>query len=342
MISGANFNMGRNQEEFQFLVIEKLEIKYQNISAPYVVELQFGLINFLFFGSTLHPRLYGKQFRFNLTDRYSVIQSALSASKAELSAIVSVSCNASEIREMFNRIHDIAILLSFVNGTWVSVAYVDTIWNRAVVSTQVFAVRVYDYYDKESLIDVVRQPTDLNAFLTNATGPYTDLRGKLLLNFALEYCILAKSASAVAQIEYLTLFVALESLVNRLQNHIPHAKSSSRLKSLFVCLSNCLLCISGKRRKPKFLILKRLRDALDHYELRDYGGVTQLMPSDGSPNYETIRNDLAHRGDFPSEIDSHSCVMNLLDTFQRLLLAILQYRGNYVDCSRDFQTRMID
>ena len=344
MITGVTvtFNAGSLRYEFQFRVTEELKIEYQRLSPPYVIDLQFGLINCLFSYPTLHPRLYGKLFRFKLVGQYSVISSALATSKAELSATVSVSCIPAEITKMRNRMSDLAILLSFASGTWVSVAYVDTLQNGVIVSTVIFSTRVYEYYDKEPLIDLRINPADLNTFLTRTAEHYTDLKEKLLLNFALEYCVLAKSASPVAQIKFLTLFVALESLVNRLQNHIPQTEKPPRWKSVYECLSSCFYCVRGKRRKPKFLVLKRLRSALDYYRLSDLAGLTDLVPPNGNPNYETIRNDLAHRGDFPSGIDPHSCVVGLIETFQRLLLAILEYRDYYISCLEDYQRRMLD
>lgn len=325
--------------QFRFLVTEELKINYQRLSAPYVVELQFGLINFVFLGPRFHARLYQNQiFIFELLGQYSAITRALSSSRAELTSKVRVPCRPLEIKKISERIYDVAMLLSFASGTYVSVAYVDTLSSGNLISTEVFHTKVYDYYDKEPLIDFLIHPADLRSFLVRATTLYTDLRSKLALDFALEYCVLAKSASAFLQIKFITLFIALEALVNRLQNHIPHARGPTGWRRSFECLS----AFRRRRQMPKLLVLKRLRVALQYYGLKDLAGVAALVPSGGRPNYEAIRNHLVHRGDFPPDTDSVSSMRCLLDTFQRLLLAILDYRDNYIDCSRDFQRRMLD
>jgi hypothetical protein len=71
------FSKGSPLHEFHFKVTEQLQIEHQKSSPPYVIDLQFGLINFLFSNPTLHPRLYGKSFRFKLAGQHSAISNVL-------------------------------------------------------------------------------------------------------------------------------------------------------------------------------------------------------------------------------------------------------------------------
>jgi hypothetical protein len=237
-------------------------------------------------------------------------------------------------------IEDVAMLLSFASGTYVSVVYLDVLVNGVIAYSEVRSAKVYDFYDKEPLISVTQYPQDFRWFLQRSIAPYLDLKSILGLNFALDYCVLAKSTRSSLQVKFTVLFIAMEAFLDRLisQAHqTAQAKShrSTILRAKIPCLKHCLFH-SRDRPQPKYFVLKKLESALQNYSLQDAYGVTVKEVADEGSNYEDIRNKLVHAGDFPRDIDPLRTTLSLRSTFERLLLAVLVYRGYYVDCAHDF------
>jgi hypothetical protein len=224
---------------------------------------------------------------------------------------------------------DVALLISFATGAYVSVAYTDVLLNNMVISSVIHNAKFLEYNDHVPVIDLRSGSRQLQFFLTGSFQNYQALQKRLRLDLALEYCVLAKSVFYL-DIKFMTTFMALESLLMRLQSELPREKPRYGTLLIAKVRRAVFLLI---RRKRRSLVLARLRKALQHYGLSDLQGVSVDSPPDGTPNYAKIRNWLVHGGTFPKNVDPLRVTYSLLDTYQRLLLAILNYRGIYIDCS---------
>jgi hypothetical protein len=256
--------------------------------------------------------LHGKKFELRLIGTYRAIDDGLSISGAkQLTAEAFVECKPNEIREVKQTMQDVALLLSFATGTWISIVYTDIFHQDKLLMSELWSIKVYAYRD-DPLLDQL-SPEDLGQFIERGIGPLQSLRNKLKLGFALEYCVMAKSCPN-AQIMFIVDFVGMEALLERLQNHIPHQKPRT--------------LTSPDEAERRFLVLERLQSALQHYRLVDQYGVSNIA---AVPNFEEIRNRLVHSGNFPTGVDPFLKSGLLEDVYQRLLLAILEYDGEYID-----------
>jgi hypothetical protein len=233
---------------------------------------------------------------------------------------------------------DVALLISFAAGTYVSVAYMDVFLDDIVISSVIYNAKFLEYNDNVPVIDLEFGSGQLQIFLAGSFQHYQDLKKRLRLDLALEYCVLVKSV-AYLDIKFVTTFIALESLLTRLRNHFPRRKP--RYGRLMLAKAERVLFFF-RRRRHRSVVLARLQRALKNYGLNDLRGVSIDSPPDGTPNYAQIRNRLVHGGTFPKNIDPLRVTYSLLDAYQRLLLAILNYRGMYVDCSvQPFVNRVV-
>jgi hypothetical protein len=331
MLFGFHMSMPGGSS-FRFALIDEMRVTYGSIPENAPLKLRFGLANFLFFPSQAEPTSNGwsarklplvlreKRFEFILLDDYRTVRDRLSALGArELTTEAFVECFPSEIKTMKQAMWDEALLLSFAAGTWISVLFIDTLIQGNLVMTEIWSTKTYPYHD-EPLLDSLASD-DLRRFVTGGMTPLSSLRDKLQLGFALEYCILSKISPAV-QVKFIVIFIAMEALLERLQNHIPHSK-----RRLF-SWSKLLSVLGGGERSK---VLNRLRLALEYYQIEDRFGVSNCA---ASPNFEDIRNRLVHSGDFPRGVDQVLCYRQLQDVYQQLLLAILEYDGEYYDCTQ--------
>jgi hypothetical protein len=327
---------GQMSFSFTFLATGEMTIIYQGLSSNEAVELRFGLINFFFYGPQLNVRLtrLTTTMVFEHTSSLQQLEDTLSAEGFQLSVIARVLIPKSRITQARKAASNIAMLLSFATGTYVSVAYMDTyLTNGGIASSQVWPVRVHRYDDSEPLIDNRLYSSDLQVFLERSLEPYQNLMGRLKLGFALDHCIMAKIAPVV-DIGFITAFVGLESLLERLQNQLPLGTKRRGWRKIVARIF--------RHGRNEFVVLSRLSSALKYYNLSDHGEVSQCVRGDSMPNYETVRNRLVHSGRFPKNVDPVSSYVSLIDVYQRLLLAILNYRGHYIDRSRDFERHMME
>lgn len=328
-----SFHSGQFSFSFTFWLTGEMRINYLGLPSTGIVELRFGLINFLFWGPPLNVRL-GNMIVFEPAGSYQDLEDSLSAEGFQLTAVAKILTHPSRIAHMRRTVMDAVMLLSFATGTYVSVAYMDAyLIDGRIASSHIWPVRVHDYHDGEPLIDNYLNSADLVRFLEMSFEPYQNLVGKLKLGFALEHCVMAKSAPIV-DIGFITAFVGLESLLQRLQNQLPRETRRGGWRKIVARHLRL-----GRRES---LVLSRLRNALTYYNLSDNAGVSQDIREDGMPNYEKIRNRLVHSGIFPKNVDPVCAYVSLIDVYQRLLLAILNYREYYIDRSRDFERRMLD
>lgn len=310
-------------QRFHFLLTDEMRITYQSVPEAGAVELRTGFFNFLFRGAGLHPRLLGRMLTFSLLGNYSGLRDDLLANKTQLTSESRVIIPVVHVERFRHAIPDIASLISFAAGTVVSAAYLDIYSGKTLASTEIHSGSVYDFYDREPLIDF-RNPKFLGWFLEKTFDNYQRYLKSLRLDVALEFCTLSKSAAAVLEFRFLMVFIAMEIFLSRLNSVMktPHATAS-------------------QSTSPKYVVLRRLKSFLKSQKLSDHDEVSEIKPSSGVSNYEVIRNRLAHSGHFPTDVDPLRCTLCLTDTFQRLLLAILGYRNDYFDCSNDFKTRRV-
>jgi len=325
---------------FRFLPSDNGELRITGQSLPRtgVVTAKFGLINFLL-PNSIHARLSGRFFNFDPLGNYSMFEQKLSTGEPEVTTEVTIVCTPSDLKSLDRTMRDVTLLLSFAAGTYISIAYADVLLNNVVIATVIRHEKFLDYYDRVPVIDIRIHPGHLQFFLQGSFDHYQTLKKKLRLDLALEYCIMAKSATYL-DIKFVVIFIALESLLTRLQNHIPR-KETGWIETFFTRLKRAWTFLG--KEKPQSLVLVRLQKALEYYSLNDRSGVSAASPSNGSPNYAKIRNWLVHGGKFPKNVNPLQVTYSALDTYQRLLLAILGYRDFYIDCSvQPFATRIVD
>jgi hypothetical protein len=312
---------------FNFVLTGEMRIIFHSIPENATVTLRFGLINCFFLPSKaivtssgwsarkMPLLLRGKELEFFLVSDYSTLRHRLSLPGArELTAEALVPCRTEETNLARQALTDATLLISFALGTWVAIAYVDTMLEDKTFMSEIWPTKVYPYHD-EPLLDA-RSPEDLARFLETGVEPLNTFRDKLKLGFALEYCILCKLSPAV-QVKFIVIFIAMEALLERLQNLMPQTKKRPMSQA------------EGAGRR--FLVLERLQMALQYYGVEDRFGVSNKT---ASPNFEEIRNRLAHSGDFPKGVDQVKSLRILEDIYQQLLLAILEYSGEYNDCTQ--------
>jgi hypothetical protein len=323
--------------QFHFMAVKELRIISQSVPKAGIVTLKFGLVNLLL-PYSMHPRILNDILTFDPLGNYWTFRQKLSAGEPQVTAEVTISTSPSHITSYEHAMRDVALLISFAMGTYVSVAYMDVLLNSTVVSTVIYHPKFLDYSDSVPVIDMKSGSRQLHLFLTGSFQHYQALKSKLRLDLALEYCVLAKSVSYL-DVKFVTTFIALESLLTRLQNQLP--KQKPRYGRLMLAKVERALFFF-RRGKHRSVVLVRLQSSLQHYGLSDPRGVSIESPPDGTPNYARIRNWLVHGGTFPKNIDPLRVTYSLLDTYQRLLLAILNHRGVYVDCSvQPFVDRLV-
>ena len=314
--------------QLRFMASKELRIISQSVPKAGVVTLKFGLINFLL-PYSMHPRILDDIFTFDPLEDYRTLRQRLSAGEPQVTTEVTISTPPSRITSLEHAMRDVALLISFATGTYVSIAYADVLLNNTTISTVIHGPNYLEYDGNVPVIDMKSGSGQLQLFLTGSIQHFQALKSKLRLDLALEYCVLAKSVSYL-DIKFVTTFIALESLLTRLQNQFPKQKPRHG-RFMLAKVERALFFF--RRRKHQSVVLARLRNALQDYGLNDLRGVSIDSPQDGTPNYAKIRNWLVHGGTFPKNIDPLRVTYSLLDTYQRLLLAILNYRGVYVDCS---------
>jgi hypothetical protein len=314
--------------QLRFLASKELRIISQSVPKAGVVTLKFGLINFLL-PYSMHPKILGDIFAFDPLEDYWILRQRLSAGEPQVTTEVTISTPPSRITSLEHAMRDVALLISFATGTYVSIAYADVLLNNTTISTVIHGPNYLEYNGNMPVIDMKSGSGQLQLFLTGSFQHFQALKRKLRLDLALEYCVLAKSVSYL-DIKFVTTFIALESLLIRLQNQFPKQKLRHG-RFMLVKVEHALFFF--RRGKHQSVVLARLRNALRDYGLNDLRGVSIDSPPDGTPNYAEIRNRLVHGGTFPKNIDRLRVTYSLLDTYQRLLLAILNYRSLYVDCS---------
>ena len=323
--------------QLRFIASRDLRIISQSVPKSGVVTLKFGLINFLL-PYSMHPKIMNDIFTFDPLENYWTLRDRLSAGEPQLATEVTILTPPSRITSFELAMTDVALLISFATGTYVSVAYVDVFLDDILISSVIYNAKLLEYNDSVPVINLRFGSGQLQIFLAGSFQHYQALKKRLRLDLALEYCVLAKTAYYL-DIKFVTTFIALESLLMRLQNEFP--RQEIRHGRLLVSKIERALFFF-RRRKQQSIVLARLRRALQYYGLSDHRGISVDSPPDGTPNYARIRNWLVHGGTFPKNIDPLRSTYSLLDMYQRLLLAILNYRGNYLDCSvQPFEERML-
>jgi hypothetical protein len=331
---GATISSGA-PSQFQFMATKELRIIRQSVPKGGVVTLKFGLANFLL-PNSMHPRILNTIFRFDSLGNYPMLRQTLTSGEPDITAEVTVLAPPLRIRSLEHAMTDVALLISFATGTYVSVAYADILLDSVVISSVIHHSRFLQYDGSVPVIDMQTGSGRLQLFLAGSFQHYQSLKKKLRLDLALEYCVLAKSVSYL-NVKFVTTFIALESLLTRLQNQLPRQKPRC---GKFARVQRALFFFHKIRNQS--LVLTRLQGALQHYSLSDSRGVSVDSPPDGTPNYARIRNWLVHGGMFPKNVNPLRVTYSLLDAYQRLLLAILNYKGIYIDCSvQPFQNRVV-
>lgn len=319
LVHGAGIFGG--QQKFKFASEETVRLIENRLPQTGVVQIKFGLANFIFLGN-LHPRLSGSLFAFKLNGTYSELSQKLSDAGSKICAIVEVICPPQRVPMLREAILGVAPLLSLARGTFVAAAFMEIAVNGAHVQSEIWPFSVNSYRNLEPLLetDIV---SNIGFFLQNGIVAYSSLRSRLDLDRALRYCLFAKTIRGPIELQFMTIFMALESLLLRLQTQgIVKTRKPS-----------------GKRTS---LVLRRLRACLRYYKLTDRLGVSREKPS---PNFATIRNSIVHTGDFPKGFDASrawKCYLALIDLYQRLLLTILTYKGRYLDCTNGYRPRNLD
>jgi len=309
-----------------------MRINYQRLPSGGMVELKVGLINLLFYQLRLYVRLE-KMIVFELVDHFINLDKSLSAEGFQLTAVAKILTHPSGITESKNVIDDLVNLLSFATGTYVSPAYLDVYRiDGTRIYSEIQPVRTHKYRDTP-LIDCRFNTSDLVRFLEKSYPSYRNLVGKLKLNVALDNCNMSE-LSPTLDIRFIVTFIGLESLLQRLQNHLPYKAQRHRFVRA--------LLINLHLAKKESLVLSRLRRALAYYNLTDRAGVSKDIQSGGRPNYEQIRNRLVHSGTWPKNVEPLQSYVSLLNLYERLLLAILDYRDYFIDKSMDYKRRIVD
>jgi len=323
--------------ELRFLATGELRITSQGVRKSGVVTLRFGLINFLL-AYSMHLRILNDTFTFDPLEDYQALRHRLSAGEPQLTTEVTILTPSSRISSYEYAMRDIVLLISFAMGTYVSIAYMDVLLDDIIVLSVIYNAKVLEYNDSVPVIDLRYGSGQLQVFLAESFQHYQALKKRLRLDLALEYCVLAKTASYL-NLKFVTTFISLESLLTRLQNKFP--KQESRHGRLLVNRIERTLFFF-RRRNQRSIVLARLRRALQYYGLSDSCGVSVDSPPDGTPNYARIRNWLVHGGTFPKSVNALRATYSLLDIYQRLLLVVLSYKGEYIDCSvQPFVNRLV-
>ena len=319
LVYGAEISGG--QHKFRFVSDEIVRLIEGRLPQTGIVQIKFGLANFIFLGN-LHARLLGNIFAFKLNGQYSDLRNKLSETGSELCAFAEVTCPPQRIQLIKETIRGVAVLLSLARGTFVAAAFMEIMVNSKHVQTEIWPFSVNNYRDLEPLfeVDIV---SNLRFFLQTGIPAYSSLHGRLDLERALRYCVFAKTMRGPLELEFVTIFLALESLLLRLQ-------------------TQGIVKVKKATGKKASLVLRRLRSCLRYYKLRDRLGVSRESPA---PNFAKIRNDIVHTGDFPRRFDparARQSYLALIDIYQRVLLSVLAYKGQYLDCTNGYQPRKLD
>src|SRR5208282_2414151 len=195
-----SYRSGQFSFSFRFFLIGKMRINYQRLPSGGMVELKVGLIN---------------------------LDKSLSAEGFQLTAVAKILTHPSGITESKNVIDDLVNLLSFATGTYVSPAYLDVYRiDGTRIYSEIQPVRTHKYRDTP-LIDCRFNTSDLVRFLEKSYPSYRNLVGKLKLNVALDNCNMSE-LSPTLDIRFIVTFIGLESLLQRLQNHLPYKAQRHR------------------------------------------------------------------------------------------------------------------
>ncbi len=310
-----------SSSKFQFVSRETVRLIESQLPRTGIVKISFGLANFIFLGN-LYARIAGSIFRFKLTGKYSALEESLSDSGSGISAIVEVTSPPQRVETLKKTILDVVLLLSLARGTFVEVAFMEITVDGTHIQSEMWPFHANDYRDLEPLLEW-RTVSNLRSFLQGGIQAYQALRTKLKLDRALRYCVFAKTMDGPLEVKFVTVFIALESVLLRLANE-------------------GIVKVKKAHSKKTSLVLRRLRACIRHYKLSDESGVSREAPS---PNFARIRNRIVHTGDFPKASDpvrSWRSYLALMDLYQRLLLTILNYSGQYVDCANGYVLRDLD
>lgn len=323
--SHINSNDKTSSCTIKLQVLSEISIKFYK-EIPKNVGVHFGLVNFIFGGCNktqigesgfkydkFSIKVDNNNITFKQLDNYKEISEQLKAKKGILTTSEAISqCVYSEIKSMEALLSNIATLISFAVGTYVTWIYEDIFENGKLVETKLLPQhKTINYNHRDFVIDSDHLGhCDLKEFLEKSYKNYKMYKEDLGLYAVLDYYVSSKSIKDLLEIKYLVAVTSLDCLTSYLSDFFD--KTGKKLD----------LCTFKNRM---IALLEEFSITYNEDEL----------------DFIKTRDKIVHIGRFPkskSPLNEYLKIINLID---RIVLNILRYSGKYQDIRNHYKKEIL-
>ncbi len=302
-----------------------VRMTFSDIQQDDIVELHYGLTNFLFNGcewclkGNIKTRdkfsviINGNTFEFRQLDNYKFISEELKKRKdVRITSELIIRTQWRDIKQIESKVNDVLILLSLAQGNWITYLYKDIYKEQNLVKTELIPGKTMPFRKCPPLIDAKHfESCDTKTFLETTFPRYQELKDDLGLNIVIEYSIISKMAPFL-EIKYLLGAITFECITSYLSDYFKKLKKYVNLSTL----------------RSKILAL------LSHFDV--------TYKEKELEDFIKYRDKLVHTGRFPSDVNPLEAWIKLQNFIDRTLLTILGYKGKpYINSAKGFVKELL-
>lgn len=352
-LSSISCELGREllTLQLEMLGLSNVNIIYSNREST-CVEIHYGLTNFTFWGCE-YPEENGRflpdkfnaeinnlDFLFNKVKNYEDIESELKVKKGcyvTSEAIVSLTIDESDKASFI--ILDVAKLLSLATRNFVYPIYEDYFYNGKLIRTTLKTVLTTNYNNANQLINVYPY-TDicvLKDFLETTYDKYQEFKDIFNLKSVINLYLISRFA-LFTEAKFLLAVVSLESLLSSFEEY--QKSKETPIETGLVRKTEKILTRELKNEGIELeeQIINRIATSIAYphttfqEKLMSLFKMFNVKYSPEDLELITLRNKIAHTGEFPEKYDSRIIIPNdelnrLIYLLDRILLSILDYKN---------------
>lgn len=179
-------------------------------------------------------------------------------------------------------------------------------------------------------------PCSLKVFLESGYPQFTKLREDLSLQGVFYFFVKSQHPELFLEVKYITMVMALESLCSHTETILKNDQRNVPRKSIERA-QNAIRKVARKWKIPldeAIIVEMGERAAFPHPDFRDKLQCAfrefSIAYTDSDLASNNVRDTIVHTGDFPPECDPVEEYHALSNLLIRIILTVLDYRGDYV------------
>ena len=301
-----------------------VEMEYAKVSSQQMVEVHYGLTNFDFWGceytrvrnevapDKFSACLTGVEIAFKQVKDYRNIISELETTRdVKVTAEAIATAAFSGLEELEQLVGDVATLLSYATGTYISWVYQDVYDNGQLVRSLLYPHNWGPFVHHDWVIDARNLGACyLRIFLETTYPAFSRLKADLGLNVLLEFLVVAKQGR-YPEVIFLLNSVAAECLTSYLASYFTRIGKSREMRSF----------------------RSKMKELLSHFK---------VVYDESELDFIGTRDKIVHTGRFPAGVVPWPATRSLQNLMDRTVLTILGYQGKaYLNCAKRYEKEIL-